>query len=124
MCIRCLPIVFVTLFVVDRVIAEEEVRFATNPGPLFESMELTSACESGCLDACVDSGCFDECYNACACPEGCCFGGFQIEGWLDAGFLLNGHESPSGFHGPYNQTDRHEGALYQALPSFRTITRQ
>lgn len=50
--------------------------------------------------------------HACNCRP------FNVEGWLDAGFLLNGNEPASGFHGPYNQTDRHEGSLNQAYLVF------
>lgn len=37
----------------------------------------------------------------------------DIYGWIDAGFMLNGDNPPSQFHGPYNQVDRDEATLNQ-----------
>ena len=86
--------------------AQEAVNFASNLGSGSEPVTLACA---------VDTGCFENsgiCTHRRDCGCGNC--GFRFEGWLEGGFLLNGDKSPSGYHGPYNQSDRHEGELGQA----------
>jgi hypothetical protein len=93
--------------------ADEVIDPVTGYGPGAELTSLVTNDETACFAGCGESSDYA---NAC---ESCCerAGGrrtFQVEGWLNAGFLLNGNEPPSGFHGPFNQTDRHEGSLNQA----------
>ena len=106
MIVRNLLLALTTLGFVGVLGAEEGVNFASNASS--ESEPVTLACA-------VDTGCFENsgvCTHRRDCGCGNC--GFRFEGWLDGGFMLNGDKSPSGYNGPYNQLDRHEGALNQA----------
>jgi hypothetical protein len=93
--------------------AQEVVTSAGSVGLEDSSVSLACAVDSGCFE------CGDIAASCCGgCDRGCNCGRIHIEGWLDGGFLLNGTEPASGFHGPYNQTDRHEGSLNQAYLVF------
>ena len=91
--------------------AQDRVDFASGAG---------SEAQLASFDRAVDSDCSSACANTCgSCGERSCgCSRFDVRGWLDVGFLLNGNESASSFHGPYNQTDRHEGGLNQAYLVF------
>jgi putative OmpL-like beta-barrel porin-2 len=88
----------------------ESVNFASGIGLEDSTASLACAVDSGCFDGC--GGFADSCGAGCGSGLSC--GRFHVEGWLDGGFMLNGNQPTSGFHGPYNQTDRHEGSLNQA----------
>ncbi|NLX12112.1 MAG: porin [Phycisphaerales bacterium] len=117
MAIRSLTCMFMAFCLVGRLQADDVPTPATEQSPQVEVASSAIGGESRCSTGCGQSL---DCARTCpkCCKHRCDCRAFNVEGWLDAGFVLNGNKSPSGFNGPYNQTDRHEGSLNQAYLVF------
>ncbi len=105
---RSLTVLLATFVSAGVLNAQEPVNFADNVGSGGYPVSLACAFDSGYSQGCGTL--------ANACRTGCSpglldCGRFHVDGWLNGGFMLNDNEPASGFHGPYNQTDRHEGSL-------------
>lgn len=92
--------------------AQEGSSYFGDDGPSSQFVSLAAADPADC-STCGNGT------DACGRLHGDCCGcdgnqgRLRVEGWLDAGFMLNADSPSSGFNGPYNQIDRDEGAFNQ-----------